>query len=124
METNIINNLALAAIPILVAALLIWLSREWQIKSQQLNKQQYDLLRWVVSTGIWAAEQAWQAGEIDKSNRGKYVVDYCQRLAIKYHIPVDVAELSVLIQAAVAQEFNSGKIVVPKIPGLDQIIKN
>ena len=120
IEMEILNRVLqpvlLIVLPVLVVAILIWLAKVWQIKRGELSLQQLTTIRWLVSFGVWAAEQAWQAGDIPKGKREQFVIDFVQAQADKYHVHVDVAQIVVFIKAAVAEEFNKGRIVVPSLP--------
>ena len=114
---QVLQPILLISLPVLVVAVMSWLIKSWQEKSASLNQKQLNTMRWIVSLGIWAAEQAWMAGNIKKEEREGFVLNFAQSLAYKYKLNVNVQEVIVFIKAAVAEEFNKGKIVIPGLPG-------
>lgn len=109
---QVLQPILLILLPVVAGAATAWLLKAWQVKRLELNQQQFSTLTWLVSTGIWAAEQAYKSGLIPKNFREDYVVEFVQSMAKKYHISIDAQELLRFIKAAVGEEFNKNRIVV------------
>lgn len=107
---SLLQPVLAVVLPVLVPVLLAYARAYWDSKRQNLSERQYTLLRWFVSAGVWAAEQAMAKGEISREQRERYVLDFVQQMADQYKIPVDVKALYVLIRAAVGEELNKNRI--------------
>jgi hypothetical protein len=100
-------------LPALAIAITAWIVVQIQAVRAQVGERNFALLRQFALDAVWAAEQAWQSDKIKKEQRLEYAEQYIQNQADKYHIPVHVHELVVLVTASVAQELNKDRIVIP-----------
>jgi hypothetical protein len=118
--SGLLQPVLVIVLPVLAAVVVAWAIRMCQTKKADLSERQYLLLRWLVSAGVWAAEQAFEAGQIPKESRERKVLEFVQSMANKYKIPVDVPEIYFLIRAAVGEELNKAKLVKPTVPKLPE----
>lgn len=103
---GLLQPILLVVLPPIAVAITAWAIRYWQTKKLELNQNQYVLLRWIVSCGMWAAEQAFAANQITKERRETYVIEFVQRKASEYGLKVNVYDIYVMIKAAVGEELN------------------
>jgi len=108
---KVLQPVLLLVMPVLVCFAIAWVRKLLQVEQAKLSERQLYLLDCLISTGIWAAEQACKSGVIDAEYREDYVIQFIQGEANRYHLVIDVGQLAYRIKAAVGRQLNQDKLL-------------
>jgi len=110
--TNFLTLLAQAmliiAIPILVAADFTWMKQKAVEIKQNLSKEQLAMIEKGVNIAVRAAEQAGFSGLLKSgSEKKQYAIDAVQIYLDRAGVPIDIEEISTLIESEVNSQFSN-----------------
>jgi len=110
--TNFLPQLAQAmliiAIPILVAADFTWMKQKAVEIKQNLSKEQLAMIEKGVNIAVRAAEQAGFSGLLKSgSEKKQYAIDAVQIYLDRAGVPIDIEEISTLIESEVNSQFSN-----------------
>jgi len=111
LVNKVLQPVLWTVLPVLVVFVIAYLKKLRDVEQAKLSEKQIGILDWLISTGIWAAEQAYKSGLIPKELREDYVIKFIQAEADKHHLVIDVEMLAIRIKAAVAREFNRDRLL-------------
>ena len=115
MVSGFLQVILMAILPVLVSALVNWAVKAARSEASKMDQQQLSALLWVVDIAVKAAEQAKLSGFI--TDKKQYAIEYIQAWLDSRGIHVTVAEIDVMIEAAVMEQFNRDKQpAVPSMP--------
>jgi hypothetical protein len=110
-ENNMLEQILLALQVVLLLELLWLLKQLWANSGMpQFAEKENGFLLWLVEQGVWAAEQAWKSGIIQKELREAYVIRFIESMATKYNIKIDEQQILIFIKAVVARVLNRDKL--------------
>ncbi len=95
----------------LATALTAYVIRVWQTQKLKFTKEQETLLDWICNTAVWSVEQAYLSGIIPKAMRLEKAIEYVQEQVSKLGIEMDITEIVIRIESAIATEINRDKHV-------------
>lgn len=105
--SKILEQVLLAALPILAAAVVGWILQSIREGWARLDDRKREMIAEAVKVAVYAAEQAGAAGLIE--GKKEYALEIAEKWLASKGINLNIDLLDAAIEAAVLEEFNRFK---------------